>query len=51
MIGSGITKAADVTSGIVESFGEEKKGNRPRKILDDLLDRAKSQDNDAEWIA
>ena len=50
VLGSGITKATDITSGLVGSLGEETSSSKPKKSLDDLLDKAKTQENDAEWI-
>jgi lipocalin len=50
VLGQGISKATDVTGDIVESFGDEDKKKIPVKTLNDLLDKAKVQDNEAEWL-
>jgi lipocalin len=53
VIGSGITKAGDMSGGLIESFAGDKPDsnkNPLKQSLNDLLDNAKTQDNDAEWI-
>jgi len=50
VIGTGITKGADMAGGIVESFGEKQNKNPSKQSLNELLDNAKTQENDAEWI-
>lgn len=54
IIGSGISKAADVTGDIVETFGEKEKPNEKitaaTKDLNELLKNAKVEENDAEWL-
>jgi hypothetical protein len=50
VLGSGISKAADVTSDIVQTFAEKEKKSSPVKSLNELLDKAKVQENEAEWL-
>lgn len=51
VLGSGISKASDVTGDIVESFADkEDKKTAPIKSLNELLDKAKVQENEAEWL-
>jgi len=49
VLGSGISKAADVTSDIVQTFAEKEKKSSPVN-LNELLDKAKVQENEAEWL-
>lgn len=51
VLGSGISKAADVTGDIVETFGESQNVKvAPTKDLNELLKNAKVEENDAEWL-
>jgi len=54
-VGSGIAQAANITTGIINSLDKNKddimqSSPAPDKKLNDLLDNAKPQDNDAEWL-
>lgn len=51
VLGTGISKGTDIAGGLVESFADsDDKKNSPVKSLDELLDKAKVQDNEAEWL-
>jgi hypothetical protein len=39
-----------VTGDIVGSFADKDKKNSPVKSLNELLDKAKVQENEAEWL-
>jgi lipocalin len=52
VVGSGITKATDVGGDLIEKFGEQPEQpesvKHPLKQINELLDNAKAQENDAE---
>jgi len=51
VLGSGISKASEVTSDIVESFADKDDNKKTGvKNLNALLDKAKVQENEAEWL-
>jgi len=51
VLGSGISKASEVTGDIVQTFADkEDKKRSPVKSLNELLDNAKVQENEAEWL-
>ncbi|CAG7786991.1 unnamed protein product [Allacma fusca] len=56
IMGSGIAQAANITGEIIDTFDKNKDKDSiqsspaPEKKLNELLDSAKPQDNDAEWL-
>lgn len=51
VLGSGISKGTEFTGTLVESFADkEETKTSPIKSLNELLDKANKQENEAEWL-